>query len=91
MSNVDRDYKLRFRDGVCEDGCGIWLQGVCEGTHGLSDSLLSILAVRAGEVVESVFGKEACHVDEVNSVSVYNHSAENEVKGNGHITSSESK
>ena len=27
-------------------------------THGLSDSLISVLATRGGEVVESVFGKE---------------------------------
>jgi L-ornithine N5-oxygenase len=37
---------------------GIWLQGCNEKTHGLSDSLLSVLAVRGGEIVASVFGEQ---------------------------------
>ncbi|GAA5927133.1 hypothetical protein JCM3775_002454 [Rhodotorula graminis] len=32
----------------------VWLQGACEKTHGISDSLLSVLAVRSGEVVQSL-------------------------------------
>ncbi|GAA5868056.1 hypothetical protein JCM8547_000790 [Rhodosporidiobolus lusitaniae] len=41
----------------------VWLQGSCEKTHGISDSLLSVLAVRSGEVVQSIlreayFGEE---------------------------------
>lgn len=32
----------------------IYLQGVEEGTHGLSDTLLSVLGVRAGEVVADI-------------------------------------
>ncbi|KWU42464.1 hypothetical protein RHOSPDRAFT_21154 [Rhodotorula sp. JG-1b] len=32
----------------------VWLQGSCEKTHGISDSLLSVLAVRSGEVVRSI-------------------------------------
>ncbi|GAA5961024.1 hypothetical protein JCM8115_002662 [Rhodotorula mucilaginosa] len=32
----------------------VWLQGSCEKTHGISDSLLSVLAVRSGEVVRSM-------------------------------------
>ena len=32
----------------------IFLQGACEGTHGLSDTLLSVIAVRAGEIAEGV-------------------------------------
>ena len=52
---------------------GVWLQGCNEGTHGvrfvelfmrmmltnlqLSDTLLSILAVRGGELVNSIFGE----------------------------------
>ncbi|GAA5941186.1 uncharacterized protein JCM15063_006394 [Sporobolomyces koalae] len=31
----------------------IWLQGSCEKSHGISDSLLSVLAVRSGEVVSA--------------------------------------
>ncbi|KAI9724256.1 MAG: hypothetical protein M1828_003680 [Chrysothrix sp. TS-e1954] len=56
--SVQRDYRVRFREGtVDEAGVGIWLQGSCEETHGLSDTLLSILATRAGEMVDSIFGK----------------------------------
>ena len=33
----------------------IYLQGVEEATHGLSDSLLSVLGVRAGEVVGDMY------------------------------------
>ncbi|GAA5902510.1 hypothetical protein JCM6882_002771 [Rhodosporidiobolus microsporus] len=32
----------------------VWMQGSCEKTHGISDSLLSVLAVRSGEVVQSI-------------------------------------
>ncbi|KAI0535455.1 L-lysine 6-monooxygenase (NADPH-requiring)-domain-containing protein [Xylaria digitata] len=54
--NVGRDYGLQFAPGKVAPGSGIWLQGCCEGTHGLSDTLLSILAVRSQEIVDSVFG-----------------------------------
>lgn len=41
----------------------VWLQGANEETHGISDSLLSVLSVRSGEVVEGLrregwFGRE---------------------------------
>ncbi|KAM0789864.1 hypothetical protein ACM66B_006710 [Microbotryomycetes sp. NB124-2] len=32
----------------------VWLQGSCEATHGISDSLLSVLAVRSGEVASAL-------------------------------------
>ncbi|GAA5884756.1 hypothetical protein JCM3774_005806 [Rhodotorula dairenensis] len=35
----------------------VWLQGSCEKTHGISDSLLSVLAVRSGEVVQSMLSE----------------------------------
>ncbi|KAI3328735.1 L-lysine 6-monooxygenase (NADPH-requiring)-domain-containing protein [Ustulina deusta] len=54
--NVSRDYGVQFAPGKVASGSGIWLQGCCEGTHGLSDTLLSILAVRSQEIVDSVFG-----------------------------------
>ena len=56
LSDVERNYRLKMRPGAVDKDCGIWLQGCCEASHGLSDSLLSILAVRAGELVESIFG-----------------------------------
>ena len=74
---VGRNYRVKYHPGVVAEDCGIWLQGCCEGSHGvsaslvnipivlvegtnfslrqLSDTLLSILAVRAGEIVDSLF------------------------------------
>lgn len=70
---VGRDYGVRFSAGTVAQGSGVWLQGCCEGTHGvssashllpfqpltssqLSDTLLSVLSTRSGEMVESIFG-----------------------------------
>jgi L-ornithine N5-oxygenase len=53
-SNVDRNYRLPLRAG---SEAGIFLQGCCEDSHGLSDTLLSVLAVRSQEVVESIFAE----------------------------------
>ncbi|KAH9884369.1 L-lysine 6-monooxygenase (NADPH-requiring)-domain-containing protein [Xylariomycetidae sp. FL2044] len=53
---VSRDYSVQFAHDKVAQGSGVWLQGCCEGTHGLSDTLLSILAVRSGEIVDSIFG-----------------------------------
>ncbi|KAK6434385.1 hypothetical protein LTR95_009431 [Oleoguttula sp. CCFEE 5521] len=58
---VARDYRVQFRDGAVSDDAGVWLQGCNEGTHGLSDTLLSILAVRGGEVVDSIFGQKGAN------------------------------
>ncbi|KAI1370600.1 L-lysine 6-monooxygenase (NADPH-requiring)-domain-containing protein [Hypoxylon crocopeplum] len=54
---VSRDYSVQFAPGKVSTGSGIWLQGCCEGTHGLSDTLLSVLATRSGEIVNSIFGQ----------------------------------
>lgn len=54
---VSRDYRVIFKPGSVNDDAGVWLQGCNESTHGLSDTLLSILANRGGELVESIFGK----------------------------------
>lgn len=48
---VARDYRLR---AAPELRCGIYLQGGTEHSHGLSSSLLSNAAVRAGEILASV-------------------------------------
>ncbi len=48
---VERDYRLAMSDDV---QAGIYVQGGTEHTHGLSSSLLSNLAVRSGEIVESI-------------------------------------
>lgn len=57
--SVGRDYAVQFKNGAVQPGSGVYLQGCNEQTHGLADSLLSILSVRAGEVVQNVFGEQA--------------------------------
>lgn len=47
---VLRDYRIH----TPELQCGVYLQGGTEHSHGLSSSLLSNIAVRAGEIVESL-------------------------------------
>lgn len=46
--DVARDYRLQTDERF---GPAIFLQGCCELTHGLSDTLLSINSVRTGEIV----------------------------------------
>ncbi|KAK8252514.1 L-lysine 6-monooxygenase (NADPH-requiring)-domain-containing protein [Phyllosticta capitalensis] len=53
---IDRNYKVQTEPGKVAPEAGLWLQGCNEMTHGLSDTLLSILAIRGHEVVESIFG-----------------------------------
>ncbi|CAJ96465.1 L-ornithine 5-monooxygenase [Cupriavidus necator] len=53
---ADRDYRLQMAPG-CQ--AGVFLQGCCEATHGLSDTLLSVLAVRAQEIAAAVLGNRA--------------------------------
>lgn len=48
---VERDYRVMTADGV---RCGIYLQGSTEHSHGLSSSLLSNTAIRAGEILYSL-------------------------------------
>ncbi|MNQ97173.1 L-ornithine 5-monooxygenase [compost metagenome] len=49
---VNRDYRL-----VTDERCkvGIYMQGFCQASHGLSDTLLSILPVRANEIASSLY------------------------------------
>ncbi|MET9971524.1 SidA/IucD/PvdA family monooxygenase [Streptomyces sp. NPDC006356] len=51
---VDRDYRLVTGP---ELPCGIYLQGGTEHTHGLTSSLLSNIAVRSGEIAESLVNR----------------------------------
>lgn len=48
---VDRDYRLRTTRPVSG---GIYLQGGTEHTHGLTSSLISNIAVRSGEILDSI-------------------------------------
>lgn len=36
VMEVSRDYRVQFQPGVVAPGSGVWLQGCCEGTHGVS-------------------------------------------------------
>ncbi|KAE8145797.1 L-ornithine N(5)-monooxygenase [Aspergillus avenaceus] len=54
----NREYRVDLDPSKVSAQSGIWLQGCNEQTHGLSDSLLSILASRSGEMVNSIFGSE---------------------------------
>ncbi len=59
---VSRDYRLATPATVT---AGIYLQGGTEKTHGITSSLLSNVAVRAGEILDSVVtgrGGEGCSV-----------------------------
>ena len=52
---VRRDYKVEMDPEKVNPKAGIWLQGCNESTHGLSDTLLSTLATRGGEMVDAIF------------------------------------
>lgn len=54
---VNRNYSVSLDRSRVSRQAGLWLQGCNEGTHGLSDSLLSVLASRGGELVESIWGE----------------------------------
>ncbi|MFD1830222.1 lysine N(6)-hydroxylase/L-ornithine N(5)-oxygenase family protein [Streptomyces desertarenae] len=48
---VERDYRVRTDPAV---RAGVYLQGGTEHTHGITSSLLSMVAVRAGEILDSI-------------------------------------
>ncbi|NEB79972.1 lysine N(6)-hydroxylase/L-ornithine N(5)-oxygenase family protein [Streptomyces sp. SID14478] len=48
---VERDYRLVPASDLT---CGVYLQGGTEHSHGLSSSLLSNIAVRSGEIADSI-------------------------------------
>ncbi|MER6738978.1 lysine N(6)-hydroxylase/L-ornithine N(5)-oxygenase family protein [Streptomyces puniciscabiei] len=48
---VERDYRLVPASGLT---AGVYLQGGTEHTHGLSSALLSNIAVRSGEIADSI-------------------------------------
>ncbi|MBT3149524.1 lysine N(6)-hydroxylase/L-ornithine N(5)-oxygenase family protein [Streptomyces sp. CHD11] len=51
---VGRDYRVAARP---ELRCGIYLQGGTEHTHGITSSLLSNIAIRVGEILDSILGR----------------------------------
>jgi L-ornithine N5-oxygenase len=55
---VTRDYRLVI-DRPSTAAC--YLQGVNEATHGIADSLLSILAVRSNDILQDILTHRAAH------------------------------
>lgn len=53
---VDRNYRLQ---SASELQPAIFLQGACEGSHGLSDTLLSVTAVRVKEIIDALASSAA--------------------------------
>ncbi|RDI25337.1 lysine N(6)-hydroxylase/L-ornithine N(5)-oxygenase family protein [Lentzea flaviverrucosa] len=53
---VGRDHRLVTEP---DQDCGIYLQGGTEHTHGLTSSLLSNIAVRGGEITQSILRRRA--------------------------------
>ena len=49
--NIERDYRIITKPNFEPT---IYMQGYCENTHGLSDTLLSILPIRSQEIVNSL-------------------------------------
>ncbi|MGH4034889.1 lysine N(6)-hydroxylase/L-ornithine N(5)-oxygenase family protein [Actinomycetota bacterium Odt1-20B] len=53
---VERDYRIVTES---ELRCGIYLQGGTEHTHGITSSLLSNIAIRVGEILDSLLERGA--------------------------------
>ncbi|KAK9481224.1 L-lysine 6-monooxygenase (NADPH-requiring)-domain-containing protein [Lipomyces japonicus] len=51
---VERNYQVKTDDRLA---CKLFTQGSNQSTHGLSDTLLSILAIRGQEIAGSIFGQ----------------------------------
>ena len=52
--SITRDYRIR---AVPDFRPGVFLQGFCESTHGLSDTLLSVLPLRAQEILDAMLAQ----------------------------------
>ncbi|GAA5644438.1 MULTISPECIES: lysine N(6)-hydroxylase/L-ornithine N(5)-oxygenase family protein [Vibrio] len=61
---VERRYRLPMKEN-CQ--VNVFLQGCCETSHGLSDTLLSVLAVRSQEVVDSLLANTDKHKQAVSA------------------------
>jgi L-ornithine N5-oxygenase len=57
---VDRQYRLIASPDFTP---GIFLQGACEASHGLSDTLLSVTAIRTMEIARALVGAPAAEMD----------------------------
>jgi L-ornithine N5-monooxygenase len=54
--SVERDYRLQADERL---KAPVFIQGFCEATHGLSDTLLSVLPIRAEEIATAIYGLNA--------------------------------
>lgn len=54
---VDRNYRVLTSPDL---QASVYLQGFCESSHGLSDTLLSVLPARAAEIGEALFQELGC-------------------------------
>jgi L-ornithine N5-oxygenase len=54
--DVDRYYRLK---ATSDFHPGIYLQGACEDSHGLSDTLLSVTSVRTGEIGNALLAAQS--------------------------------
>lgn len=66
---VDRDYRLQTKQSF--KPC-IFLQGACEMSHGLSDTLLSVTAIRSEEIGRALLNTQ--------QLSMPNHTVERELR-----------
>lgn len=57
---VNRSYRATLTDS---GEAGLYLQGVNEDTHGIADSLLSVLAQRAGDIVGDILHRRGHQID----------------------------
>jgi L-ornithine N5-oxygenase len=64
---VTRDYRLVIDR---PSTAALYLQGVNEATHGIADSLLSILAVRANDILQDILTHRAAHPQKTTSVHI---------------------
>jgi L-ornithine N5-monooxygenase len=54
--SVNRSYRMNMPESVT---AGCYLQGTNEDSHGIADSLMSVLAVRAGEIVTDLLARRS--------------------------------
>lgn len=54
-----RDYRLAPRPGF---SAGVYLQGYGESTHGISETVLSLLPIRAQDIVDSLLARQTAEV-----------------------------
>ncbi len=56
LPRVNRNYRVAMKEGA---DYGVYLQGCNESTHGLGDTLLSNLSIRAGEILHELLSTQA--------------------------------